>query len=133
MISCTWCIYDREFYFTPEELDGRDVQSIVEKPELHIIARSSASLDDQALFNQSRLECIKELSDPLFTTTGIPVHYIVHFFHGDGPAQQFEAGNNIGPCVCCTVNADSIRNLACVLMSNKNTNRKATVCHQWQC
>ena len=110
------CIYDREFYFTPEELDGIDVQSIVEKPELHIIARSSASLDDQALFNQSRLECIKELSDPLFTTTGIPVHDIVRFFHGDGPAQQFEAGNNIGgtyPCVCCTVNADSIRNLAC--------------------
>ena len=133
MLSCT-CIYDREFYFTPEELhvDGIDVQSIVEKPELHIIARSSASLDDQALFNQSRLECIKELSDPLFTTTGISVHDIVRFFHGDGPAQQFDAGNNIGPFVCCTVNADSIFSV-CIQMSNKNTNRKATVCHQWQC
>ena len=109
------CIYDPAFYFTPAELGGVDVQSIVEKPELHILARSNATLEDQVLFNKSRLECVKELiSDPLPTSTGVPVRDILRFFHGDGPAQQFEAGNNIGgtyPCVCCAVNAESISDL----------------------
>ena len=109
------CIYDPAFYFTPAELGGVDVQSIVEKPELHILARSNATLEDQVLFNKSRLECVQELiSDPLPTSTGVPIRDILRFFHGDGPAQQFEAGNNIGgtyPCVCCAVNAESISDL----------------------
>ena len=109
------CIHDPAFYFTPAELGGVDVQSIVEKPELHILACSNATLEDQVLFNKSRLECVKELiSDPLPTSTGVPVRDILRFFHGDGPAQQFEAGNNIGgtyPCVCCAVNAESISDL----------------------
>ena len=40
----------------------------------------------------------------LKTTAGTPVVDVLRFFHGDGPAQQFEAGHKIGgkySCVGC--------------------------------
>ena len=40
---------------------------------------------------------------------------ILRFFHGDGPAQQFEAGNSVGGlycCVGCGVNWDRISDIA---------------------
>ena len=108
------CIYDPAFYNTPEEVDGVDVQSIVEKPELHILGRSTSSPDDQALFNQCRLDCIKELAEPIYTSNGVAVKDILRFFHGDGPAQQYEAGNSVGgvyPCVGCGIQSTCIQNL----------------------
>ena len=45
------CIYDPAFYYSPEEFDGIDVQSLVERPELHILGQwCTSSLE--ALFNQ---------------------------------------------------------------------------------
>ena len=108
------CIYDPAFYYTPVEVAGVDVQSIVERPELHILGRSTSSLEDQALFNQCRLDCVKELAAPIFTSTGVAVRDILRFFHGDGPAQQYEAGNSVGgvyPCVSCGIESKSIQNL----------------------
>ena len=109
------CLYDPLFYLTPSEA-GNDVQHIVERPEIHILGRSGASLNDQTLFNQCRLDCIKELSIPILTSTGNPITDILRFFYGDGPAQQYEAGNSIGgiyPCVRCAVDTDTIVNLEC--------------------
>ena len=109
------CLYDPLFYLTPSEA-GKDVQHIVERPEIHILGRSGASLNDQTLFNQCRLDCIKELSIPILTSTGNPITDILRFFYGDGPAQQYEAGNSIGgiyPCVRCAVDTDTIVNLEC--------------------
>ncbi|KAL5510055.1 hypothetical protein EMCRGX_G005525 [Ephydatia muelleri] len=108
------CIYDPAFYYSPLEVPGVDVQSIVERPELHILGRSSSSLEDQASFNQCRLDCIKELAAPISTSTGVPVKDFLRFFHGDGPAQQYEAGNSVGgryPCVGCGVESTSIHTL----------------------
>ena len=49
------CIYDPAFYYSPEEFDGVDVQSLVERPELHILGRwCTSSLE--ALFNQYGLQ-----------------------------------------------------------------------------
>ena len=101
MVSC--------IYFKPAELGGADVQSIVEKPELHILAHSNATLEDQVLYNKFHLQEL--ISDPLPTST---VTDILRFFQGEGPTQQFEAGNNIVgtyPCVYCAVNAESISDL----------------------
>ena len=109
------CIYDPAFYYTLLEVSGADVQSIIERPELHILGRSSSSLEDQALFNQCHLDCIKELAAPISTSTGVPLKDILRFFHGDGPAQQYEAGNSVGgryPCVDCGVESTSIHTLA---------------------
>ena len=37
----------------------------------------------------------------LKTATEVEVHDVVRFFHGDGPAAQFEAGHKQGGTYCC--------------------------------
>ena len=39
---------------------------------------------------------VSNLVVPLQLNSGIKVFDVLRFFHGDGPAQQFEAGNSIG-------------------------------------
>lgn len=114
-------VYDPFFNLTQEEADLKfgkdkiDVQSTVEAPELHILGRSASTIDDQALFSSCRNECLSTLSTPLCLSNGVQVLDILRFFHGDGPAQQFEAGNSIGgnyPCVGCGVKNDRIDDIA---------------------
>ncbi len=99
-------IYDPAFYLTTEEMlhmTGRsiDVQTVVETPEIHILGRSSSSLCDQRMFLECRKECLVKLTDQLTTSAGVEFHDVMRFFHGDGPAQQFEAGHTIGGNYCC--------------------------------
>ena len=99
-------IYDPAFYYSPDEMEERtgvrvDVPTLVEHPEIHIIARSGSSLSDQSLFNMCRQECLQGLSDTICTKDGIPIRDVVRFFHGDGPAQQFEAGHKVGGTYSC--------------------------------
>ena len=112
-------VYDTSFYLTQEEATqlgvNIDIQSTVETPKIHILGRSSSSLDDQSLFSSSRIECISRLSSPLQLNSGIKVYDILRFFHGDGPAQQFESGNSVGGiycCVGCGVHWDRIDDIA---------------------
>lgn len=87
----------------------------MESHEVHILGRSSSSLDDQALFSAARNQCISKLDTPLELCDGIKVFDVLRFFHGDGPAQQFEAGNSVGGtycCVGCGVNWDRIDDIA---------------------
>ena len=91
-------IYDTVFFLTQEEADLKlkkkiDIQSTVEEPVIHIIGRSSSSLEDQALFSATRNECLESLSTQMTLNSGMKVRDTVRFFHGDGPAQQFEAGH----------------------------------------
>ena len=77
---------------------------MVEQPEFHILGRSGSSLEDQSSFIDCRRESLKDVDIPLVTATGGQLYDVVRFFRGDGPAQQFEAGNKIGgnyPCVGC--------------------------------
>lgn len=78
------------------------MQSTIEAPEIHIIGRSSSSLEDQATFNECRKECLRQLSTTVTLSTGECVSDVIRFFHGDGPAQQFETGNTVGGNYCCT-------------------------------
>ena len=102
-------IYDPAFYYTPEEVERQkgikvDVPNLVEKPEINILGRSTSSLGDQMLYSECRRQCLQDLHVVLKTTAGTPVVDVVRFFHGDGPAQQFEAGHKIGgkySCVGC--------------------------------
>lgn len=113
-------LYDSSFFLTQQEAASKlgkdvDVQSTVEAPEVHILGRSSSSLEDQALFTACRNECLGKLNTPLKLSSGAQVIDIVRFFHGDGPAQQFEAGNTIGGnycCVGCGVKNDRIDDIA---------------------
>ena len=88
-------VYDPAFYFTSAEMKEKgiiiDVQSVVETPEIHILGHSTSSLDNQAA----------DLNHTLNLSTGEEVTDIIRFFHGDGPAAQFESGNTIGGNYCC--------------------------------
>ncbi len=101
-------VYDSAFYYTSEEIKQKgvdiDVQTIVEMPEIHILARSGSSLHDQRMFNECRRQSLTKFSSTIYTQKGIPIKDNIRFFHGDGPAQQFEAGNKVGgyySCVGC--------------------------------
>ena len=63
---------------------------------LYIFARSSSSLDHQAQFHKLRAHNLADMDADLHTDAGVPVHDVTRFFHGDGPAQQVEAGAKIG-------------------------------------
>lgn len=99
-------IYDPVFYLTPEEMEQKsgvymDVQGIIEQPEVHIIRKSSSSIAEQTMFNECRQECLKEIGEAVHTSFGITVNNTVRFFHGNGPAQQFEAGYKQGGTYSC--------------------------------
>ena len=113
-------IYDSALFLSQEEADLKlersiDVQSTIETPELHILGRSSSSIEDQALFSACRNQCLSDLNTPLHLSNGVQVNDVMRFFHGDGPAQQFEAGNSVGGnycCVGCGARSDRMDDLA---------------------
>lgn len=111
-------VYNSAFYYTAEELEARgvhiDAETVVEQPELHILARSGSSDVEQSAFNSERLKCVKQLSHPLVGPNNTATSDVLCFFHGDKPAQQFEAGNNRGhyPCVTCEAPADRFNDLS---------------------
>jgi len=78
-----------------------NVPTIVETPEVHILGKSSSSLEDQRTFTDYRRNSLSDFNETIYTEAGIPVNDVVCFFHDDGPAQQFEAGNKIGGYHCC--------------------------------
>ncbi len=77
-------VYDPAFYYTStemEELFGKslDVESVVERPQLHIIGRSGSSLDEQAKFNNCRKECLLEMPTKLETSSGVELWMLCDF------------------------------------------------------
>ena len=112
-------IYDPAFYVTPEELQNKgenvDIINIVERPEVHIIARSGSADVEQMAYSECHTECTLELGKSVETCSGTAITDVVRFFHGDHPAQQFEAGNNHGgnyPCVSCSTHKTQFDDLS---------------------
>ena len=121
-------VYDQALYYTSKEMQDKginiDVPAIVEDPQIHILSRSSSSIDDQTQFIESRRECLLELSEQLITKVGIPVVDVMRYFYGDGPAMQFEAGNKIGGyhnCVGCDAHSQRFDDLVYCFHANRQT------------
>ena len=121
-------VYDPAFFFTPEEMQLKgvniDVPTVVEEPQVHIFGRSSSSLDDQSQFIECRRECLLQMGEVLHTKAGIPIHDVMRYFHGDGPAMQFEAGNKVGghySCVGCQAQTSRFSDLAYCFRANRCT------------
>ena len=57
-----------------------DEPALIEKPEVHIIARSSSSTEEQLLFVQTRRECLEQMKNTLKTATGVEIRDVVRFF-----------------------------------------------------
>ena len=66
-----------------------NVQSIVEKPYIYILARCPSN-DQQILYCEERIEDIHHI-DEEFILNGIPFLEKMRFFKRDMPASQFEA------------------------------------------
>lgn len=82
----------------------QSVQAYIEEPDISIIAMSSSSIHDQAALISDRVSCIKDMSEVLYTSKGIPINDKLAFFYGDKPAAQFERGTQVGghyPCGAC--------------------------------
>ena len=116
LVTCH-VVYDSAVFKKDDELQqGADtnIQSYIEEPEIHIIALSSSSQEDQAALISDRLECIKELTIPMTTTNGIVVTDKLFFFTGDKPAAQFERGTQqggyykCGSCGCRSTRMDDL-------------------------
>ena len=98
-------IYDPAFYYTSEELHGKNVQELVEKPHIYIMARCRDTIEDQLLYSETRLEDIYELGNQLLSSQKVSIRDICRFFHGDHPSQEVESGEQIGGgfgCCGCT-------------------------------
>ena len=54
-------VYDPAFYYTSQELGGKDVQEMVEKPQIYLMARCRDTIEDQLLYSDTRLEDIQQL------------------------------------------------------------------------
>ena len=110
-------LYDPAVHLTDNEYKEKygqalNVQAEIERPELYIIGRCRAN-DEQLGYIDTRVVCLKGLEHNL-TVNGIDIKDVMRFFHGDGPAAQFESGQQKGGnffCSCCGIFADRIAEL----------------------
>lgn len=113
-------VYDEALYFTNEEMKANgkgdiDVQSVVERPHVYILGRCGSSEVDQLAYINTRKDCLQSLDIKITTSNGVEITDVVRFFHGDGPQQQFEAGEQKGGnagCASCSGDARMYKDLA---------------------
>lgn len=89
-------IYDPAFFYTTKEMTALkgvriDVPALLNEAEVHILGRSSSSLQDQLAFIETRRESLKDIKEKVCTSNGVEVIDVVRFFYGDGPAAQFNS------------------------------------------
>ena len=77
-------IYDPTFYYTSEELHGKNVQELVQKPYIYIMAKWRDTIEDQLLYSENRLEDLNELKTQLLSSQKVSTKDICRFFHGAG-------------------------------------------------
>ncbi len=100
-------VYDTAVYLTNGEFREKtghpsiNLQTLIEQPEIHMMAMGSSSIDDQAALIADRVECLLELEQPITTPEGIPIHDHLKLFTGDHPASQFERGTQMGGIYKC--------------------------------
>ena len=93
MMLCT--MYDPAIYLIDKDFYEKyhyhvNVQSIVEQPNLYILAKFPSN-DQQLMYTETRMEDIQTLKEPSLAN-GIPIKDKLRVFKGDAPAAQFEAG-----------------------------------------
>ena len=111
-------LYDKTIHMTNQEYEEKhkkkvDVQSEIEKHHIYILARCPGD-DHQLMYSDCRNEDIRGLKYPT-DADGCELNDVAHFFHGDGPACQLEAGqqkNGRYPCWVCPANFDFGNDLA---------------------
>ena len=62
---------------------NKSLQSTIEEPEIHLLAVSSSTIEDQATVINDRLDCIRDMNVQLHTSKGVPIEDRLLFFTGD--------------------------------------------------
>lgn len=107
LVCLVTCLYDPAVFLTNAEYEIKSgqkisVQSIIETPEVHFIARCGSSDGEQLMYIETRCECIRELKQPLMLDGGIEFTDCLRFCHGDSPLRAFEAGQQKGGNYFCS-------------------------------
>ena len=63
-----------------------DVPTVVEEPQLYLLAPSGSSDAEQGMYNEERSLDLLTLQEKLTTPDGVVITYVLRFFHGDSPA-----------------------------------------------
>lgn len=92
MIKAIRCLWLRRFMSLQA---SSNVQGLVERAYLYILARSGTSVKDQLLYVPTRSEDIEQLIEDL-TIDGEVYYDAMRLFSGDTPARQLEAGHQCG-------------------------------------
>ena len=113
------------FFYTSQEMPQRgvniDVPTIVEEPQLYLVARSGSSDAEQAMYNEERFLDLLTLQNKISTPDGIAIADVLRFFHGDSPAAQFECGQNCAGhyiCTACTASVSKFDDILTCFRSN---------------
>ncbi|CAH1277639.1 Hypp9731 [Branchiostoma lanceolatum] len=89
-------LYDPAIHYTSEEMrqQGKpmDVQSVVEAPEVYLLARCKSTIADQLKYVRCQREDIKAMQDTNYQD--VKIRDVVRYFTGDvdNPAQWVESG-----------------------------------------
>ena len=123
------CLYDPAIFYTPQEMlqnVGRsvDVQEIVERPRLYILARSRDTVTDKLAYVETRMEDIDELQTKLKSGQDMYIEDIMRFFNSDHPEQCYERGQQEGgerPCAGCHGRASLFYDLTASFRADQTT------------
>ena len=92
-------VYDEALYFTDKEMEEQgkanvDVQSLVQRPQVYILARCGSSEAEQIayMYINTKKVCLEGLKNKVVTSNSIQITDVMRLFHGDGPQQEFESG-----------------------------------------
>ena len=107
----SWCLSSEEYWEKYPRKRGTDVQSIVERPSLYMLARCGSGYDDQAAYSDIRLEDLLTVDAIMLQSNNKAVKFSdkCRFFIGDGPQRQAEIGQQQGGHYSCPCGAHAER------------------------
>ena len=130
-------IYDSACYLT--DLEYKDayphrpttnIQKLVEKPLIYIIARSSASVSSSLQFSETRVADLKELNEPSITASNQHMNDIFRISAVDGPERQLKSGQQIGgnyKCMCGVETTNHSNLTHCFRQKHMTLDEKTTI------
>ncbi|XP_022803764.1 uncharacterized protein LOC111341076 [Stylophora pistillata] len=100
-------VFDKALYFTNKEMEDQgkgnvDVQSLVEWPQVYILARCGSAEAEQIAYINTRKACLQGLKNNVVTSNGVQITDVTRRFHSDGPQQEFESGEQKGGNAGCS-------------------------------
>ena len=110
-------VYDRLVHYIDAEYEGlsEDLEALVERPYIHLLAVSSSSASDYISLTVDRLECVKTLNTTLQAPDSAEVTNVLYFPTEtrwlNGP-KGYQAGGNY-KCGSCVVPSESFVDAAC--------------------